>query len=91
MGGQWTLFRRGNKAIRKSVTDLRQIIFFRQSITVALSLLYMWSVDIPKWPLGPKHVRKLLFSRAFGGFFGGRISSRLPFTRADACSLWFLL
>lgn len=47
-----------------------QILFARMSITVLLSLLYMWWKKIPDAPLGAKGVRALLVLRGVGGFFG---------------------
>lgn len=40
------------------------------SVTVALSLLYMWWKKVPDAPLGAKSVRVLLAARGIGGFFG---------------------
>jgi len=47
-----------------------QILFARQSITMMISLLYMWWQKVPDAPMGKREVRWLLVARGFGGFFG---------------------
>ncbi|KAK3304059.1 uncharacterized protein B0T15DRAFT_512260 [Chaetomium strumarium] len=47
-----------------------QILFARQSMTTALSCLYMWWNMIPDFPLGPRGVRGVLLIRGISGFFG---------------------
>ncbi|KAH9818203.1 EamA-like transporter family [Teratosphaeria destructans] len=69
-----------------------QILFARMSITVVLSITYMWYNSTPDWPLGKKQVRWLLVARGFGGFFGvfGMYSSLLYLPLADATVITFL-
>jgi len=47
-----------------------QILFARMSITVLISLAYMWWSGTPDWPLGAKGIRWLLVFRGVGGFWG---------------------
>lgn len=47
-----------------------QILFVRQTITMAGCLLWMWYNSIPHAPLGVKEVRWLLVARGLGGFWG---------------------
>lgn len=48
-----------------------QILFARMSITVVLSLAYLWWAKIPHAPFGKKEVRVLLVVRGLSGFLGG--------------------
>jgi len=47
-----------------------QILFARMSITVLISLAYMWWSGTPDWPFGAKGIRWLLVFRGVGGFWG---------------------
>ena len=69
-----------------------QILFARQSITVLLSLAYMWWARVPDAPFGPSKLRWLLAARGFGGFFGvtGLYFSLLYLPLSDAIVMTFL-
>lgn len=47
-----------------------QILFFRMSITMVASLLYMWIGKVENAPFGVREIRWLLIARGLGGFFG---------------------
>lgn len=72
--------------------DPFQILFARQSVTVVLSLLYMWWAKVPEAPLGQRAIRPLLLLRGFGGFFGvfGLYYSVIYLPLADAIVMTFL-
>jgi hypothetical protein len=53
---------------KKSGMHPMQILFARQSMTTALSCLYMWWNMVPDFPLGPRGVRRVLFIRGLSGF-----------------------
>jgi len=70
-----------------------QILFTRQTITVALCSAYaLYSRSIPHFPLGPREVRWLLVSRGLFGFFGvfGMYFSLLYLPLSEATVLTFL-
>ena len=69
-----------------------QILFARQSVTVVLSLLYMWWARVPEAPLGPRKIRPILALRGFGGFFGvaGLYFSLIYLPLADAIVMTFI-
>ncbi|PNS14551.1 hypothetical protein CAC42_2608 [Sphaceloma murrayae] len=47
-----------------------QVLFARMSITVVLSMTYMWYTKTPDFPFGARGIRWLLVARGIGGFFG---------------------
>ncbi|KAK4235944.1 hypothetical protein C8A03DRAFT_17362 [Achaetomium macrosporum] len=69
-----------------------QILFARQSMTTALSCLYMWWKTVPDFPLGPRGVRGVLVIRGLSGFFGiyGMWYSMMYLPLAEATVITFL-
>lgn len=69
-----------------------QMIFARQSVTVVLSLLYMWWYKIPDAPFGSRDVRPWLVARGLAGFTGlfGLYTSLETLPVSDAVLLTFL-
>lgn len=69
-----------------------QMIFARQSITVVLSLAYMWWHRVADAPLGAREVRPWLVARGLSGFFGlfGLYTSLETLPLSDAVVLTFL-
>ncbi|TKX22173.1 hypothetical protein C1H76_5606 [Elsinoe australis] len=69
-----------------------QVLFARMSITVILSMAYMWYSKTPHFPFGAKEVRWLLVARGLGGFFGvfGMYYSLLYLPIADATVITYL-
>ncbi|KAF2398955.1 hypothetical protein EJ06DRAFT_531262 [Trichodelitschia bisporula] len=69
-----------------------QILIARQTITLVLSMTYMWRAGTPDFPLGARNIRGLLLVRGVGGFFGvfGMYYSLKYLPLADATVLTFL-
>ncbi|KAG8622886.1 hypothetical protein KVT40_001274 [Elsinoe batatas] len=69
-----------------------QVLFARMTITVILSVLYMWWAKTPHFPFGAKEVRWLLVARGIGGFFGvfGMYYSLMALPISDATVITYL-
>ena len=69
-----------------------QISFVRQTVTSAMTLVWVWHHNVPHAPLGPRDVRWLLVARGIGGFWGvfGLYYSLTYLNLADATVITFL-
>ena len=72
--------------------DPLQVIFDRMSITLVISVVYMWWTSTPGFPLGHVSVRRLLVARGIFGFLGvyGIWSSLMYLDLGEATILTFL-